>query len=50
MRLLCLMFLLVLGCPKKEEPVQVRYEIDPVDFPEDEDIDDLPEADTGLDE
>ncbi len=50
MRTLCLLLLFVIGCPKKEDPVQPRYEIEEVDFPEDEDFDDLPESDTGLEE
>jgi hypothetical protein len=44
------MFLLVLGCPKKEEPPSQRYEIESNDFPDNDDLDDLPEADTGLEE
>ena len=50
MRTLCLLLLFVIGCPKKEDPLQPRYEIEEVDFPEDEDFDYLPESDPGLEE
>ena len=48
MRALCLMLLFVLGCPKNQEPEQPRYDFNESDFPEDDELDDLPEADTGL--
>jgi hypothetical protein len=50
MRTLCLLLLFILGCPKEEEPVQPRYEFETIDFPEDDEFDELPEADSGIDE
>jgi hypothetical protein len=44
------MLLVLVGCPKKEEPPEniPRYNFDEIDFPDDEELDDLPESDTGV--
>ena len=50
MRTLILIFLFILGCPKKDEPNPPRYDLETIDFPEDDELDDLPEVDTGREE
>ncbi len=42
--------LVLVGCPKKKEAPQPTYEAPEIEWPEDDDLDDLPEAgeeDTG---
>ena len=47
MRAIHVVFLLLLGCPKKDEPVDLEPRSYEVEWPDDEDLDDLPE-DTGM--
>ena len=50
MRLL-IVFLLASSCVKSEEPLQQNYALPDIDWEDDVDLDDLPEAgDTGEDE
>ncbi len=51
MRFLLILLLLLLCCAKKEEPLQQTYTPPPIDWAEDIELDDLPEAgDTAEDE
>lgn len=48
MRFYLILLLLLLCCAKKEEPLQQTYTPPPIDWTEDLDLDDMPEAgDTG---
>tara|TARA_B100001250_G_scaffold368562_1_gene351311 strand:- start:327 stop:488 length:162 start_codon:yes stop_codon:yes gene_type:complete len=51
MRFLLILLLLLLCCAKKEEPLQNAYTPPPIEWTDDLDLDDLPEAgDTAEDE
>ena len=50
MRFLLILLLLLLCCAKKEEPLQQTYPPPPMDWVEDLDLDDLPEADDTAEE
>ena len=50
MRFLLILLLLLLCCAKKEQPLENSYTPPPIDWAEDLDLDDLPEAGDTADE
>ena len=48
MRFLFIATALLLGCPKKAQEDQLEYVQPEIEWPEDDDLDDLPESDTGF--